>query len=184
MKRIDNFLLKQTLYGQLWVDGRTFAEMLGAAGFRAGDLISVVVTSDLGENAEIEQAVSRLVKTIVGGQRRRFSLHPESVFTVMEIDPGLSNYWRVKFDGPLGREATYGEEYIARRSVIELAAMSPTPASVPPPPLQWWICQTNQSYHGQSRRVLARTPEEAQSLANSEPGCGCGYYCIVTPLGQ
>jgi hypothetical protein len=130
MKRIDNFLLKQAMYGKLSVDGKTFTEALEDAGFRAGDLISVVVTRDL-RMAEAEREMAISSKEIAKGQRRAFNLGPESVFTIMGRDPGFSNYWRIKFDGRSGQEASYKEEYIARRTFLFKEARA-VPAALQP----------------------------------------------------
>jgi hypothetical protein len=109
------------------------------------------------------------VRKIVVGQRRVLNHDPESPFTIVKQD-SLPMYWRVKYDGPNGREDTFGEEYINRASVV-------VEAPAPSAPFQWWNCY--RSNRRDFRRILARTAEEAQKLANSEPG---PYFCIVEPL--
>ncbi len=245
MKQIDN-LLVTTSGGTPSLNTYQVLRALRDAGFKEGDLVSVVLTSDLSPTRvlQVEDVpVNGGRGAVRGGQRRRFSLDPQSIFrvlgrnvvqpqywrcsfdggrvveylesyiearsllmseevrparkifvgqrrilshdpqqpfTIASSDHSLPGYWRVEYDGDPERTATFGEEYILKRSTV----VEETPPAPPAPAFQWWACY--QSYadaqikDGRECRVLARTAEDAQRQANSQSRHGS--YCVVVPL--
>jgi len=179
MKQID-WLQVTSSGGKPSLDTNQVRTSLQRAGFREGDLVSVVLTSDLSQVPASAEAFDHAASSqICSGQRRTLNHDPQLPFTIIERDADLSGYWRVKFDdNPFAREGSFGEEYIAKRSTVveEVPATEPTTE----PPFRWWICFQGHigPKRGPMRRVLARTSEGALSLANE----GHGYADTVVPL--